>query len=32
LNRLNTYGFNVSGPVYIPKVFNTKKEKTFFLL
>jgi hypothetical protein len=30
LNRLNTYGFNVSGPVYIPKVFNTKKEKTFF--
>jgi hypothetical protein len=30
LNRLNTYGFNLSGPVYIPKTYNTKKEKTFF--
>ena len=30
LNRLNTYGFNVAGPVFIPKVYNTKKDKTFF--
>ncbi len=30
VNRLNTYGFNGGGPVYIPKVFNTSKEKTFF--
>jgi hypothetical protein len=30
LNRLNTYGFNVAGPVFIPKVYNTRKDKTFF--
>jgi len=30
LNRLNTYGFNLGGPVFIPKVYNAKKEKTFF--
>jgi len=30
VNRLNTYGFNVGGPVFIPNTFNTKKEKTFF--
>ena len=30
LNRLNTYGFNVGGPVFIPKVYNTRKDKTFF--
>uniref|UniRef100_Q01TK2 TonB-dependent transporter Oar-like beta-barrel domain-containing protein n=1 Tax=Solibacter usitatus (strain Ellin6076) TaxID=234267 RepID=Q01TK2_SOLUE len=30
LNRLNTYGFNVEGPVFIPKLYNVKKEKTFF--
>src|ERR1019366_2644069 len=30
LNRLNTYGFNVGGPVFIPKVYNTNKDKTFF--
>jgi hypothetical protein len=30
LNRLNTYGFNVGGPVFIPNVYNTKKDKTFF--
>jgi hypothetical protein len=30
LNRLNTYGFNVGGPVFIPKVYNSKKDKTFF--
>jgi hypothetical protein len=30
LNRLNTYGFNIGGPVYIPKVYNSDKQKTFF--
>ncbi|MBZ5727169.1 MAG: TonB-dependent receptor [Acidobacteriia bacterium] len=30
VNRMNVYGFNVGGPVFIPKVYNTKKEKTFF--
>jgi hypothetical protein len=28
--RYNTVGFNLGGPVYIPKVFNTKKQKLFF--
>ncbi len=26
----NIYGFNIGGPVYIPKVYNTSKQKTFF--
>jgi hypothetical protein len=26
----NIYGFNVGGPLYIPKVYNTNKQKTFF--
>jgi hypothetical protein len=26
----NIYGFNVSGPVYIPHVYNSNKNKTFF--
>jgi len=26
----NIYGFNVGGPLFIPKVYNEKKEKTFF--
>ena len=30
LDRYNVYGFNIGGPVYIPKVFNTKRDKTFF--
>jgi hypothetical protein len=30
LNRLNTYGFNVGGPVYFPGVYNKEKDKTFF--
>ena len=30
LNRLNTFGFNVGGPVYIPSVYNKQKDKTFF--
>ncbi|HMJ61880.1 MAG TPA: carboxypeptidase-like regulatory domain-containing protein, partial [Bryobacteraceae bacterium] len=28
--RFNTYGFNVSGPVFIPKVYNKDRDKTFF--
>jgi Carboxypeptidase regulatory-like domain len=28
--RFNTYGFNVGGPVFIPKVYNKNREKTFF--
>ncbi len=26
----NIFGFSIGGPVYIPHVFNTKKEKLFF--
>jgi hypothetical protein len=26
----NVYGFTVGGPVYIPRVYNTDKKKTFF--
>ena len=29
--RYNNFGYLVSGPVVIPKLFNTKREKTFFL-
>ncbi len=28
--RFNTYGFNVGGPVFIPKLYNKNKDKTFF--
>ena len=28
--RYNNFGFTLSGPVYIPGVYNTKKDKTFF--
>lgn len=28
--RYNTYGFTIGGPAYIPKAFNTKKDKLFF--
>jgi hypothetical protein len=28
--RFNTYGFNVGGPVFIPKVYNRNRERTFF--
>ena len=28
--RFNTIGYNVGGPIYIPKLFNTRKEKLFF--
>ncbi|WP_128913861.1 TonB-dependent receptor [Granulicella sibirica] len=30
--RYNQYGWNLNGPVYIPKVFNKDKSKLFFLL
>ena len=30
LDRYNVYGFNIGGPVLIPKVYNTNKNKTFF--
>lgn len=30
-NNINTFGFNLSGPVYIPKVFNGR-DKLFWLL
>lgn len=26
----NIYGFNIGGPIYIPKVFNVNKDKAFF--
>ena len=28
--RQNIYGFNIGGPVFIPKVYNRNREKTFF--
>ncbi|MEJ2006816.1 MAG: TonB-dependent receptor [Acidobacteriota bacterium] len=28
--KRNNYGFTIGGPIYIPGVYNTKKEKTFF--
>jgi hypothetical protein len=28
--RLNIFGFNGSGPVFIPKVYNVERKKTFF--
>jgi hypothetical protein len=30
INRLNNFGFNVGGPVFIPNVYNKDKNKTFF--
>jgi hypothetical protein len=30
LYRRNDYGFTLGGPLFIPHVFNTKKENTFF--
>jgi hypothetical protein len=30
VDRYNVYGFNVGGPVFIPKVYNKDKNKTFF--
>lgn len=28
--RYNAYGFNVGGPVFIPHLYNTDRQKTFF--
>lgn len=28
--RANTYGFNIGGPVFIPKLYNRNRERTFF--
>lgn len=30
--RYNQYGWNLNGPVYIPKLFNPNRNKLFFLL
>jgi Carboxypeptidase regulatory-like domain/TonB-dependent Receptor Plug Domain len=30
IQRYNNYGFTIGGPVYIPKVYNTAKDKMFF--
>jgi hypothetical protein len=30
IERYNNYGFTIGGPLYIPKVYNTAKNKTFF--
>lgn len=30
--RYNTFGGTISGPAYIPKVFNTNKDKWFFFM
>ena len=30
--RYNIYGFNIGGPLFIPKVFNKDRNKTFFFV
>jgi hypothetical protein len=30
--RQNVFGFNIGGPVWIPKVYNREKNKTFFFV
>ena len=30
IERYNNYGFTLGGPLYVPKVYNTAKNKTFF--
>lgn len=30
VNHHNDYGFTIGGPVFIPKVYNTDKKRTFF--
>ena len=30
VTRYNTIGYNVGGPIFVPKFFNTKKDKAFF--
>jgi hypothetical protein len=29
--RFNTFGFQVAGPVFIPKVYNQSRDRTFFM-
>ena len=28
--RLNNFGYRIGGPVFIPRLYNTKRDKTFF--
>ena len=28
--KKNDFGYTIGGPVFIPRLYNTKKEKTFF--
>jgi hypothetical protein len=30
VNHHNFYGFTIGGPIFVPKVYNAKKDKTFF--
>ncbi|MDX6458684.1 MAG: hypothetical protein QOE55_2381 [Acidobacteriaceae bacterium] len=30
IERYNNFGFTIGGPLYIPKIYNTAKNKTFF--
>jgi hypothetical protein len=30
VNHHNDFGFTIGGPIFIPKVYNTNKQKTFF--
>jgi outer membrane receptor protein involved in Fe transport len=30
INHHNVYGYTIGGPIYIPNVYNTNKNKTFF--
>ena len=30
--RFNNFGWNLGGPIYIPKLFNTEKDKLFFFV
>jgi Carboxypeptidase regulatory-like domain/TonB-dependent Receptor Plug Domain/TonB dependent receptor len=30
IERYNDFGFTIGGPLYIPKLYNTSKDKTFF--
>jgi len=30
VNHHNFYGFTIGGPIFVPKAYNTKRDKTFF--
>lgn len=30
--KQNIYGYNLGGPIFIPKIYNTSRQKTFFFL